>query len=94
MTGDVWPDDVDTWEVAPSVVLDMFCGTATVGDALRSLQVANAYPGTFVGVDLKHSYLADLARDRLGLLALARWEQARDGGDGKALSDLPLFALP
>ena len=27
-------------------------------------------------------------------LALARWEQARDGGNGKALSDLPLFALP
>jgi len=45
------------------------------------LQVGGCSPGTFVGVDLKHSYLADLARDRLGLLALARWEQARDGGD-------------
>jgi len=40
------------------------------------------------------SLRVDLARDRLGLLALARWEQARDGGNGKALSDLPLFALP
>jgi len=27
-------------------------------------------------------------------LALARWEQARDGNGGKALEDLPLFALP
>jgi len=58
------------------------------------LQTGGRYPGLFVGVDLKHSYLADLARDRLGLLALARWEQARDGNGGKALEDLPLFALP
>ena len=31
----------------------------------------------------------------LALVAvLARWEQAQDGNNGKALSDLPLFALP
>lgn len=93
MTGDVWPDDVDEWEVVPSVVLDPFAGTATVGQALASLQTGGRYPATFVGVDLKHDYLADLARERLGLRALAQWEQGRDGGNGReGLEELPLFA--
>ena len=93
VTGDVWPDDVDTWETAPSVVLDPFAGTATVAEALRGLQIAGAYPARFVGLDLNHGYLADLARERLGLRALAAWENGdgKDGG-GDALDALPLFA--
>ena len=58
---------------------------------MRLKQEYDSVPHAYV--DLKHAYLADLARDRLGLLALARWEQARDGNGGKALEDLPLFAL-
>lgn len=92
VTGDVWPDDVDEWEVAPSVVVDPFAGTATVGEALRSLQVGGCYPATFVGVDLKHAYLADLARERLGLKALAARDQPLPGGGDEALDALPLFA--
>jgi DNA modification methylase len=89
--GDIWPDDVDTWEVAPSIVLDPFAGTGTVGAALASLQTANRYPGMFVGLDLKLSYLADLSRQRLQIEALNQWEQGIDGNDGKCLDGLPLF---
>ena len=46
---------------------------------MRLKQEYDSVPHAYV--DGWHSYLADLARDRLGLLALARWEQARDGGD-------------
>ena len=91
VTGDIWPDDVDTWEVAPSVILDMFCGTGTVGEALASLQTANRYPGVFVGLDLKHKYLADLARNRLQIEALKEWQEGMPGSDGKCLDGLPLF---
>lgn len=82
---------LDELEVAPSIVLDPFCGTGTVGAALASLQTANRYPGTFIGLDLKHSYLADLSRQRLQIEALDQWEQGIDGNDGKCLDGLPLF---
>jgi len=82
VTGDVWPDDVDDWPVAPSVVVDPFCGTGTVGESLARMQVGNEYPATFVGLDYSHGYLADLARERLGLKALAAWGHGIDGGDG------------
>ena len=80
--GDVWPDDVDDWPVAPSIVLDPVAGTGTVGEALAKMQVGNEYPATFVGLDYSHHYLADLARERLGLKALAAWGQGIEGGDG------------
>ena len=44
-----------------------------------------------VGLDLNHHYLADLARERLGLLALEAWEQGKHNGDGHGLKGLPLF---
>jgi len=51
-------------------------------------------PVTCVGLDLNHHYLADLARERLGLLALEAWEQGkdRDNGRGLELEGLPLFS--
>jgi hypothetical protein len=78
----VWPDDVDEWEVGPSVVADIFAGTCTVAEALAGMQKGAEYPATFVGLDYSHHYLADLACKRLGLKALAAWEQGIDGGDG------------
>lgn len=91
--GDIWPADVDDWETAPSIVLDPFAGTGTVGLALAKLQIANRYLAHFVGLDLNGEYLADLARGRLGLKALEEWEAGGDGrGDGEGLEGLPLFA--
>jgi hypothetical protein len=78
----VWPDDVDEWEVGPSVVVDIFAGTCTVAEALAGMQKGAEYPATFVGLDYSHHYLADLARERLGLKALAAWENGIAGGDG------------
>ena len=80
--GDVWPDDVDDWPVAPSVVLDPFAGTATVGDALRRMQVGGRYPASFVGMDLNREYVANYARTRLGMAAIKAWSEKKEGGDG------------
>jgi len=88
--GDVWPADVDTWPVAPAIVLDPFVGSGTTAVVCQELRQLGT-PVTCVGLDLNHHYLRDLARERLGLLALADWEQGIDSGDGHNLEDLPLF---
>jgi hypothetical protein len=78
--GDVWPDDVDTLPVAPSIVLDPFAGSGTTGLACRQLTLAG-HPLQFVGVDLQGKYLV---------------EQALPRAEGKtsalAVAELPLFA--
>lgn len=90
--GDIWPDDVGDWPVAPSVVLDPFAGTATVGDALRGIQTGGQYPASFVGMDLNRGYLVDSAQVRLGVAAVKAWGEKREGGDGgealKALAEV------
>ena len=51
--------ECDAGEPVPCVVLDPFAGTATVG------QVAIQHRRRFVGLDLSHPYLAELASERL-----------------------------
>lgn len=43
----------------PQLILDPFCGTATTG------LVATRHNRSFIGLDLSHSYLSTLARERL-----------------------------
>jgi len=75
------------------LVLDPFLGSGT------TMRVAQRLNRQCISGDICAEYVeratADLAQpQQAGLLALARWEQARDGNGGKALEDLPLFALP
>lgn len=88
--GDVWPADVDTWPVSASVVLDPFVGSGTTAVVCQELRQKGT-PVVCVGLDLNHHYLADLARERLGLLALEAWEGGRDEDNGRGLEGLPLF---
>ncbi len=88
--GDVWPADVDTWPVTASVVLDPFVGSGTTAVVCQEL-CQKGTPVVCVGLDLNHHYLADLARERLGLLALEAWEGGVDGDNERGLEGLPLF---
>lgn len=67
-----------------SVILDPFAGSGTVGLVARELG------HDAVCLDLSMAYLRDIARERLGLAALQRWEH---GATTRAESygDLPLF---
>ena len=70
----------------PATVLDPFCGSGT------TLLVARELGHHAVGIDLSYPYLHDIARERLGLADLARWE-GRHGHGTPAVTygDLPLF---
>jgi hypothetical protein len=59
-------------EPVPAVVLDPFVGSGTTCMEARKLGRNS------IGLDLSYPYL-QLARERLGLTALAEWEQGKDG---------------
>lgn len=69
---------------APSVVLDPFAGSGTVGLVARDLG------HHAVLCDLSWPYLHDIARERLGLAALHAWQHGQQAQD-VSYSDLPLF---
>jgi DNA modification methylase len=69
-------------EPVPALVLDPFIGSGT------SCMVARKLGRNSVGLDLSYPYL-QLAKDRLGLTALAEWEQGKDGTT--TFEDLPMF---
>ncbi len=88
--GDIWPDNIDEWPVAPSIVLDPFAGTARTGAAARRVKG----PISFVGVDLSEEYLQEHAAKTLNL---KKAEMGKEGGiqtdpEEDGLSSLPLFA--
>ena len=58
VTGDIWPDNVDTWEVAPAVVLDHFGGAGTTG------LVADQLGRDCILIDLKDEY-GEMAQERI-----------------------------
>lgn len=74
--------DCDADTPTPSVVLDPFCGSGTVGQVCRKLS-AMGHPLQFIGLDLNGDYLRDLALPR---------------AEGKTatttLETLPLFGGP
>jgi len=69
----------------PCTVLDPFCGSGT------TLLVARELGRHGVGVDLSWPYLHDIARQRLGLAALAAWEGRESQPQTPTYADLPLF---
>jgi DNA modification methylase len=69
-------------EPVPAVVLDPFVGSGTTCMEARKLGRHG------VGLDLSYPYL-QLAKDRLGLTALAEWEQGKDCTT--SLAGLPMF---
>lgn len=71
----------------PGIVLDCFVGSGT------TLEVAQALGRRAIGVDLSYQYLATLARERLGLVALAAWEGRHGYHAPETFVDLPLFAV-
>ena len=71
--------------VVPAVCLDPFCGSGT------TLLVARALQRHGVGLDLSWTYLHTIARQRLGLAALAAWEGRERPREAVGYSDLPLF---
>jgi len=71
--------------VVPAVVFDPFCGSAT------TLLVARALNRHGVGLDLSWPYLHTIARQRLGLTALAAWEGRERPREPMGYGDLPLF---
>jgi hypothetical protein len=73
----------DDW--TPGLVLDPFVGSGT------TLEVAREEGLNAIGLDLSYDYLHDQARARLGFVALAEWENGKDGA-GEPIEDLPLFA--
>jgi DNA modification methylase len=68
-----------------SIILDPFAGSGTVGLVAREL----AHDA--VCLDLSMPYLRDIARERLGLAALARWTEGAPPR-AETHTDLPLFA--
>lgn len=68
-----------------AVVLDPFCGSGT------TLLVARELGHHGVGLDLSYPYLHAIARERLGLAALHRWEHGAAAVPA-TFTDLPLFA--
>ena len=72
--------------IGKAVILDPFCGSGT------TLLVARELGHHAIGLDLSYPYLHDIARERLGLAALAAW-QGRNGHHAPAVTydDLPLF---
>ena len=69
----------------PGTVLDPFCGSGT------TLLVARELGHHAIGLDLSYPYLHDIARERLGLTALAAWE-GRNGHGHSASRELWRFA--
>ena len=72
-------------ETSPAIVLDTFVGSGT------TLEVTRALKRDGIGLDLSRPYLAEQARKRLGLTALAEWETGIKAS-GDPLTGLPMFA--
>lgn len=70
----------------PALVLDPFCGSGSTGIAARQLG------RRFVGLDLSEKYLTEIARERLGLNAVAAWAEGEARAAETDLAGLPLFA--
>jgi hypothetical protein len=68
-----------------AVVLDPFCGSGT------TLLVARELGHHGIGLDLSREYLTHIARERLGLAALAAWAGSGQARPSLAYADLPLF---
>jgi hypothetical protein len=79
------PSCTCTATTQPSTVLDPFCGSGTTLLVARELGLRG------IGLDLSYPYLHDIARERLGLAALAAWEGQGQPRPGLTYSDLPLF---
>ena len=79
--------DGNPHEPVPALVLDPFVGSGT------TLEVARRLNRDAIGLDLSRPYLAEQARERLGLAALDAWEmdQPRAATDG--LAGLPMFDM-
>lgn len=72
-------------EAVPATVLDMFCGSGTVGIVARKLG------RHAILLDLSYPYLHDNARERLGLDKMKEWETGATVEEDADLSELPLF---